>query len=164
MTESVSPAPVRILPTEMEWDAGYWAAARVGQLVVQACSDCGQVRSFPRIMCAQCGSMDSGWRQVSGKGHLYSWTILRRSFHPAFADVPFVVALVELDDEPSVHLVSNLVGLSKEDIEDPARAEELLWIGRPLVVEFEQRGEFALPQFSFADERPRVAGDARDRR
>jgi uncharacterized OB-fold protein len=75
---------------------------------------------------------------VSGRAWLYSYTVVQRAFHAGFADrLPYVLGLVELDEQAGLRMVTNIVDASPES----------LWIGMPLEVTFEDRGETALPQF-----------------
>ncbi|MFO0997004.1 MAG: Zn-ribbon domain-containing OB-fold protein [Alphaproteobacteria bacterium] len=74
-----------------------------GELRFQRCSECGAWRHMPRYHCAKCGSERWSWERSSGKGTLYSWTVCHRAFHPGFADdVPYVVAIVELEEGPRI--------------------------------------------------------------
>ena len=139
--------PLRPLPTPTEWDQGYWDAARRGELVVQSCAECGVVRSFPRLLCPDCGSFEFVWLRTQGTGTLYSWSILRRSFHPGFTDLPLIVAIVELDDHPGVHLVTNLLDVPPEVLDDAAACEQFIEIGAPVEVTFERFETITLPQF-----------------
>jgi uncharacterized OB-fold protein len=138
--------PARPLPIPMDWDRGYWQAAAEPRLVVQACGSCGEVRSLPRLMCPTCGSFEFDWPQASGLGTIYSWTVLRRSFHPSFVAMPMFMAVVELDDHPMVHVVSNLVD-HEGQLLDPATAAGQIVIGAPVEVAFQDLGEITLPQF-----------------
>jgi uncharacterized OB-fold protein len=52
-------------------------------------------------------------------------------------DAPYVVALVELEEQPGLRLTTNIVGCQVDDVT----------IGMPVVVEFEDRGDVSLPQF-----------------
>ena len=57
------------------------------------------------------------WTPVSGRGTLFTWAVVRRAFLPAFADrVPFVTALVALDEDPAVRLCTYIVGTPAEDL------------------------------------------------
>jgi uncharacterized OB-fold protein len=127
-------------PQEFEWDRGYWDAAREGRLVVQACRSCGTVRSLPRPMCPSCASFEYEWRESRGLGRIYSFTVLRKQFHRLFPDVPLVTCIVELDDYPTVHLVSNLRGVAAAEL-------AAIEIGRRVSVEFVTSGPVVLPQF-----------------
>jgi uncharacterized OB-fold protein len=76
--------------------------------------------------------------EVSGRGTLFAFTVLHQPFHPGFVDaVPMIIGLTELDDAPGVRILTNIVEA------DPAE----LHCGLPVEVVFEQREEFALPQF-----------------
>lgn len=127
-------------PTAFEWDEGFWQAARQGRLVVQSCAACGKRRHLPRLMCPACGSLDFSWSDCSGRGTIYSWTEVRRSFHPSFADVPFVLALVALDEFPDVHFVTRI-----EAADVPAGG---LRIDAPVELFFDElSAEITLPRF-----------------
>ena len=100
------PLPVTDAPD----DAEFYAAARRGELVMQACSDCGQLRFPPRPMCPACRSLQRQWRQLAGCGHIWSFTVPHPPLLPAFNDfAPYPVIVVELDDAPHIRLVGNLV-------------------------------------------------------
>lgn len=144
MSGVITGSAARPLPTPFEWDEGFWSAAQQHRLVVQACSKCNAVRSFPRVMCPVCRCMESHWIDASGKAKLYSWSTLFRSFHPAFTRLPITVAVVELDDFPQVHLVTTL-------LQEEGKSEADLRIGLPVQVTFTEAAEgFILPQFRLA--------------
>lgn len=96
-------AAVSTRPTPI-WDkdtVGYWEAARSHVLAVQRCKDCGTSSFPPWACCRHCNSMDLEWAPTSGKGTIFTWTTVYRSTRPEFADdVPFTLAVVELDDVP----------------------------------------------------------------
>jgi uncharacterized protein len=146
-TPGIIDSAERPVPQIFEWDRGYWDAAREGRLVVQACKPCHTVRSLPRPMCPSCGSFDYEWLESHGRGRIYSWTVLRRQFHRLFPDVPLVTCIIELDDFPAVHLVSNLLGVTSEILADIA-------IGKSVSVEFEAAGPVVLPQFRLVEGEP----------
>jgi uncharacterized OB-fold protein len=55
------------------------------------------------------------WKPVAGSGHIYSFTIVQRPPTPAFAeDVPYVVALVDLDEGP--RMMTNVIGCDPTDV------------------------------------------------
>jgi len=115
----------------------YWNAARERRLVIRKCKACGLLHFMPRHLCPACWSDQLEWVDVAGTGRVHSFTVIRRASDPAFASrVPYVVALIELDEGP--RMMANIVG-------DDALA---VAIGDPVKVTFEDRGSGALiPQF-----------------
>jgi uncharacterized protein len=117
--------------------APYWQGARERKLLLQRCGACGTVRFYPRALCPSCWSDGADWIEASGRGRVHSYTVIHRPPAPAFAArVPYVVALVDLEEGP--RMMTNVVGEGAHDvrIDDPVR------------VTFEERaGGFVLPQF-----------------
>ncbi|MEW6471567.1 MAG: OB-fold domain-containing protein [Actinomycetota bacterium] len=100
----------RPLPVIDDADTGgFFAAAHRGEVALCTCTQCGAVLHLPRAYCHRCGSWDTTWRPVSGRGRLYSWTTVEHQVHPAFP-VPHTIVLVELADEPGARLVGWLPG------------------------------------------------------
>jgi uncharacterized OB-fold protein len=132
-----SGTPAKPLPVIRPETAGFWAAARRHELVIQQCTRCGQRMFFPRFLCHQCGSEELEWRPASGRGVIYSFTIVRQAAHPAFAaEVPYVYALIELEE--GVRMIANVIHT------DPATVH----IGQPVQVVFvDATPEISLPQF-----------------
>lgn len=118
--------------------AEFYGHCAAGELRFQRCSGCGRWRHLPRAMCAQCGSPAWEWAVSSGRGRIFSWTVTHQPSHPAFAaEVPYAVAVVEMEDEP-VRMVSRLRGIEPEAIE----------LDLPVEVAFEPVSEaLALPVF-----------------
>lgn len=130
---------VRPLPVADDHDTGgFFEAAKRGELVVRACASCDAYLHLPTAYCHRCGSWEGTWKQVSGQGHVYSWTVVAHQVHPAFP-APYTVVLVELDDAPGVRLVGNLPG-------SPALHE-----GQAMRVRFDTVADGAvLPQWELA--------------
>jgi len=96
--------------------APYWGAAREDQLKIQKCGDCGALRFFPRYLCTECGSDNTEWTEVSGRGTVHSFTIVHRAAFPEFqAITPYVVALIDLDEGP--RMMTNIVGEDALEVE-----------------------------------------------
>jgi uncharacterized OB-fold protein len=133
-TPATTPKP---LPRPEGLDIEFFEHCAKGRLCFQRCRSCGQWRHIPRLMCAACGSPEWEWSQSSGRGRIFSWTVTHQAMHPAFAaDVPYVVALVELEE--GVRMVTGLRGI------EPAE----LALDLPVVVSFEDAGEgVLLPYF-----------------
>ena len=125
------------LPAVTEDGAPYWAACREGRLTAQRCTACGHLRWPPSVLCPKCLGEGTEWSTLSGRGTIYSWIIVHRPQHPAFfADAPYNVAIVELDEGPRLH--TNVV-----ECENDA-----LRIGLPVEVVFEKKDdEITLPKF-----------------
>jgi uncharacterized OB-fold protein len=89
--------------------APYFAGAARGELVVTRCATCGEYVWYPQEQCPHDGGALQ-WVTVSGRATLFSWAMVHRAFLPAFADkVPFVTALVAIEEDPSVRLCTYLV-------------------------------------------------------
>lgn len=131
--ELVRPGPRPVTRLDEE----FWAHCAEERLCFQVCESCETWRHLPRIMCARCGSVKWTWRASVGRGCLYSWTVTHQAMLPQFeSEVPYVVAVVELDE--GVRMVSQLRGVEKKDLE----------IGLPLELYFERfEGGLVLPMF-----------------
>jgi uncharacterized OB-fold protein len=91
-------------------NAPYWRSLEEGRLRFQRCAQCAQAWLPPRAECPRCLAGEPLWEDAEGTASLVSWVTYRRALHPAFeARLPYVVALVELDEGP--RLMTNLVGL-----------------------------------------------------
>ena len=98
-----------IIPGMTELTRPYWDAAREERLVVQECQQCRQLWHPPLPACPNCHGTDLGWREVSGAGRVYTYTVVRHATHAAFADkIPYVIAIVELAEGP--RLVTRVTG------------------------------------------------------
>jgi hypothetical protein len=119
--------------------APYWSATLDSRLVVQRCTSCGHHQLYARAHCLQCrGAVE--WVDASGRGTIYSYTVIRQNFSRAFRDLlPYVVALVDLDEGPRV--MTNIVNCDPADVR----------IGAAVQVRFEPvSDEAALPFFELA--------------
>ena len=89
------------LPVIDHDSAPYWQAAHEGRLDIPLCGDCGKHHFYPRAICPYCHSDNLNFDTVSGRGEVHTFTIARRPAGPAFADdVPYVIALIELEEGP----------------------------------------------------------------
>jgi uncharacterized OB-fold protein len=129
MSEKWTPVPTP--ETQVFWDK-----ARAHELWLPVCVDTGRHFFPPRSFSPFTGGAVE-WRPASGRAKLASYVIVHRAAPGFESEVPYIVALAELEEGP--RLVTNLPGAPC----DPTR----LKIGAPLTVTFEQRGAEALPQF-----------------
>ena len=89
--------------------AEFFAGAARGELVVPRCGTCEAWVWYPEPSCPECGG-ELTWTRTSGRGRLFSWAVVQRPFLPAFAEmVPFVTALVALEEAPEVRIVTYVV-------------------------------------------------------
>ena len=114
--------------------APFWEAQRRHELRFRRCADCGAFRYPLTLLCPACRSFDFEWVASSGRGTVYSYTIVHHQTHPAFA-VPYTIVLAEMEEGPRV--VAQL------------RAPEgtAVGIGIPVRVEWEDYPEQPLPVF-----------------
>jgi uncharacterized OB-fold protein len=76
----------------------YWEGLKKRELWVQQCNDCNQHIFYPRSICPHCFSEEINWVKSVGMGKIYSYTVVHRAIGPFKEQVPFVVAIVELDE------------------------------------------------------------------
>jgi len=106
--------------------AEFYEYCAAGELRFQRCLTCGAWRHPPRVLCAVCGSPRYRWERSSGRGQVFSWTVVHQAMHPAFAaEAPYAVVVVETDE--GVRFVSNLRDAGPE----------VLRLGLPVEVFFE---------------------------
>src|SRR5262245_60984165 len=93
----------------------FWEAAKAHRLLLPLCNTCHRFWFPPAQRCAHCLSSDFAWREVSGHGRIYSFVVYHRVYHPGFeSEVPYVVAIVELDEGP--RLITNIVGITTDRV------------------------------------------------
>ena len=128
----VKPVPVPTKETQP-----YWDGCKQHELRVQQCAACGHHQFYPRLYCTTCMSDRVEWVKTSGRAKILSYTIIYRPVTQAFAgNVPYVVALVTLDEGPQ--MMTNIVGCEPEKVH----------IGMPVQVTFEDwTEEISVPKF-----------------
>lgn len=134
--------PRRPLPEVTELTAPFWQAAREGRLVMQRCRACREYVWCPRPACMECGGRELDWQEISGRGAVYSFTVIRqlagRGARAFEKDIPYVIAWVDLEEGP--RFFTNIVqcpvdrveiGMAVEVVFDPASSEISLPKFRP---------------------------------
>ena len=119
----------------------FWTGGGDGRLMITLCHACGYRTHPPTPRCPSCFSDRVEPSPVSGRGRVYSFTINRREWSPGL-DVPYVIAVVELDEQDGLRLLTNIVGCPVEDVA----------IDMPVEVDFAPRGQAYLPVFRRADD------------
>ena len=87
-------------------NAPFFAACNEERVLMQRCMapDCRRHVYYPRVCCPFCRGSDLEWVQVSGRGRIKTWTVIRRPHHDGFlAETPYVFAAVEIDEGPLVY-------------------------------------------------------------
>lgn len=103
--------------------APFFAGAARNELVIPRCDSCGEFVWYPAETCPHDGGALT-WIPVSGNATLFTWAVVQRPFLPAFADqVPFVTALVAIDEDPRVRLCTLLVDHGELVADMPVRVE-----------------------------------------
>jgi uncharacterized OB-fold protein len=115
----------------------YWQAAREHRLTLPRCSSCERFWFPPSRTCPHCLSPELEFQDVSGRGKVYSFVTFHRVYHPAFEnEVPYVVALVELEEGP--RLLTNILDVAPQDVR----------CDMPVEVVFDDLdAEFSIPKF-----------------
>ena len=134
----MSPAdlPPRII-TDDPLDHFYWTSGADGRLRIQHCNQCDRFHHPPQPVCPYCHSRDLEPQPVSGKGTVAAFTVNHQEFMPGF-EVPFVFAFIEIDEDPTIRLASNIV-----DVDHAA-----VTIGMAVQVTFEHNGDWFVPLFT----------------
>lgn len=105
----------RPIPHPDPLTAPYWQGALEGKFMLPHCASCGRHHFYPRSACPHCGGTGIAWSSASGRGTVYSYSVVHRAPSAAFKDdVPYVVAIVATEEGP--HLLSRVVGVAPEAV------------------------------------------------
>lgn len=134
----------KFLPRPTPESAPFWQGCRDHKLLLQYCVACGKHQFYPRVICANCMSEQLEWREASGRGNVETYTIVTRAVSDAYAaDVPYVIALITLEEGP--RLMSNVIGCGVESVK----------CGLAVEVVFERwSDEITMPKFRPVADRP----------
>ena len=120
-TTTSAPSIPKPIPQPTPTTQPYWDAVRQRKLVLPV-NAAGKLSWYPRALDPGTLTQPSGWREVSGKGTVYAFTVDRRGTAPAFAaDAPYVIAIIELVEGP--HFTSNIIGCPIDDVKVGMRVE-----------------------------------------
>lgn len=128
----------RPFPAATPLSRPFWNAAESGTLAIQRCRNCDRYEWTPLEACSTCYSETLEWTPVTGRGSVYSFSVVHRPAHPGFT-APYVVAIVELDE--GVRMLTDLVNIEHDAIK----------IGMNVRVAFEKDAE--MPLYHFEPER-----------
>ena len=131
-----------IKPIVIDETRGFWEGTASEELRVQVCAACGHRQLPGGPCCRECLSPDLSWERASGRGTVFSYTIVHKALHPAFAArVPYVLADIQLEEGPI--LTSNVTDVAPQGVS----------VGMPVVVWFDEPDRdafgmaFRLPKF-----------------
>jgi len=127
------------LPAADELSQPFWDAAKQHRLVMQRCQECGYFNHPPRPVCDACQSQQLQFEPVSGRGTIYTFTVMHQPNIAGFEDqTPYLNILVELDEQPRLFMVAYVPGSEREQVQ----------IGKRVEVYFDEvNEEIMLPQF-----------------
>ena len=126
----------RKLPALSVESSPFWQGGGADHLMIHFCNDCERYFHPPGPICPRCTGDNIAPREVSGKGVVATYTINHQRWHPEL-DGPFVIAMVELDEQAGLRFVSNVIDCDPESVH----------IGMRVKVKFQQQEDVWLPLF-----------------
>ncbi len=122
--------PFRILPRLTDANREFWQGGEHGELRFWRCQDCTTYIHPPQPLCPHCHGKHLAVEPVSGRATLASFTVNHQPWMPG-PELPYVVGIVEIDEQPSVRLTTNVVHCAIDDVV----------IGMPVRVTFEHHAD-----------------------
>jgi uncharacterized OB-fold protein len=137
---SVSEVPFRILPKLSARNRSFWQGGERGELVFWCCQVCEYYIHPYQPICPMCHSKNLAPQVVSGQATVATYSVNHQAWMPG-PELPYIVAIVEIVEQPSVRLTTNLVNIAPDAVE----------IGMPVRVTFEHHpdpeGDVWIPLF-----------------
>ena len=127
----------RPIPRSDEPDtAAFWQGTKEKEFRYQQCKRCNTVVFYSRRHCTGCTDGELQWKTSAGTGSVYTFSVVRQSYHPFFRNmVPYVVAWIDMDEGPRI--LSNVTGVAPEDVS----------VGQKVQVEWEEHETLNIPLF-----------------
>jgi uncharacterized OB-fold protein len=129
--------PLRIPRDVDDAIAGFWLASNEGVLRMKRCEDCERWSHPSHSICRYCNSRDLSSETVSGLGSVVSFTINDDQSTLARRTDPYTIAIIQLDEDPSLRLISNVVNCPIESVH----------IGQEVRLVFGRLGDIWFPLF-----------------
>lgn len=129
--------PFRILPRVTEQNEHFWRGGRQGELCFLRCKPCGCYIHPPSPVCSDCLGKDLRVEAVSGRATVLTFTLNHHPWVPS-ADHPYAIAIVEIDEQPGLRLMTNIVGCPAESVH----------VGMRVRVVFEEHEDVFVPLFT----------------
>lgn len=105
----------RPLPVPTPVSKPFWDGLRDRRIVIQYSPSSDAWNFYPRVLAAGTLADDLEWREVPGRGRVYTFTVARRPTAPPWADsLPQILAVVELDEGPRIS--TELVNVDPEKV------------------------------------------------
>ena len=130
----------RMLPKLTPKNEHFWRGGARGELCFLRCRPCGTFIHPPQPVCPECLSKELAPAAVSGRATVLTYTLNHQPWVPA-PDHPYAIAIVEIDEQPGLRLMTNVVGCKPQDVR----------IGMRVRVVFERRDDVYLPLFEPAE-------------
>jgi uncharacterized OB-fold protein len=131
----VPDAVFRVLPTIDGPSEFFWTSGADGRLRFLRCTACSYLVHPPAPVCPRCYGRDVAPVAVSGLATVHSFTVNHQPWD-GVGD-PYVIGLVEIDEQPDVRLTTNIVECAPDDVH----------IGMRVEVVFEDHAPVFLPLF-----------------
>ena len=132
--------PFRVLPRVTDLNRHFWTGGAQGKLLFLRCRPCGTYVHPPAPVCPACLSRDVAPAAVSGRARVATFTLNHQPWVPA-PDHPYAIAIVEIEEQPGLRLMTNVVNCPAESVR----------IGMPVRVVFEPYDDVWIPLFEPAD-------------
>jgi len=133
----LKPLPIPTIANEE-----FWAGVKRHEFLVPKCQDCGDYGWVPYPACRTCLSENLEWTKVSGDATVWSFSIVHRGPGAFAEEVPYVVVLGKLVEEPR-----SLIVLADMVAECPP---ESVTIGMPIEIAYEDIPEEDFTMYRFA--------------
>jgi len=127
----------RPLPQLNDLNRFFWTGAADGKLRMQHCQDCGHWQHPAGVICPECLSRNLVPEEMSGLATVEALTLNYQPWIPG-VEVPYVIAIVGLDEQKGLNLTTNIVGVAPESVH----------IGQRVRVVFEAVEDVYLPLFT----------------
>ena len=120
----------KIIPEADDLSKPFWDAVNERILRLQHCDSCDKLQYPPKATCHICDSSDHlGWKDVEGRGHVATFIVIEDGrLNRRMPDQPYNLAMVTLDEDPTINFYSNLPGVQAYEVP----------VGSPVVVVFEE--------------------------
>ena len=136
----MSDLPFRVLPRLTERNRHFWQGGENGELRFLHCTACDHYIHPPQPVCPECLGKQLAPRAVSGRARVLTFTLNHQPWVPS-PDHPYCIAIVEIEEQTGLRLMTNIVGCAAEEVA----------IDMPVTVRFEHHDDVWVPVFAPAE-------------